>query len=382
MHIAINGWFWDQPNVGSGQYLRNLVRQLAMLRRSEPALQLTLVLPAHQAANSGIPDGVTVMRAGGGRGGGKLGKVWFEQRGFPAAVGKAKADIAHVPYWGPPLASPARLVISVLDVIPLVMPEYAASWGAKLYTSLVTAAARGAAHTITLSEAAKADIVKHIGLPPETITPIYLGVDEAYHPRLGAEKDPAVRRKYNLPDDFVLYLGGFDIRKNVQQLLLAYTYVAGSSSDRYTLVIAGREPAWGSSPVFPDLRRYARELGIEDNIQWIGYVEDDEKPSLYRLARVFVYPSLYEGFGLPVIEAMASGTPTIARDIPVMQEIVGDGAFLVGTDRAMGGAMIALLEQESFRKSLSNQGLAQATRYGWRKTARETFNVYQMVMRR
>jgi glycosyltransferase involved in cell wall biosynthesis len=374
MHIAINGWFWDQPNVGSGQYVRNLVK---FLRRVEPALKLSLVLPSKMAQTGDIPEGVEVIRVGAS--GGKIGKILFEQRAFPAAVGKLKADIAHVPYWGPPLASPAKLVTSVLDVVSLVLPEYADSWMAKLYTSLITAAARGSAHTITLSEAAKGDIVRHVGIPAEAITPTYLGVDEAFHPRLGAEKDAAVKQKYRLPDDFVLYLGGFDVRKNVHQLLLAYTYVAQSLSDRYPLVLAGREPAWGSSPVFPDLRKYIRSLGIEDVVQWIGYVDDADKPSLYRLAKVFVYPSLYEGFGLPVIEAMASGTPTIARNIPVMQEIVGEGAFLVRDERTMGGAIIALLEQEPFRKSLINQGIAQATHYQWRKTARETLKIYHMV---
>lgn len=377
MHIAINGWFWDQPNVGSGQYLRNLVKYV---RRVEPSLKLTLILPSRIQNPADLPAGVEVVQAG--RFGGSIGKIWFEQRAFPSVVGKVNADIAHVPYWGPPLSSPAKLVTTVLDVASLVMPEYAASWGAKLYTSLITTAARGSAHTITISEAAKADIVERIGIPAESITTTYLGVDEVFHPRMGAEKDAAVRQKYNLPDDFVLYLGGFDRRKNVNQLLLAYTYVVQSMSDRYPLVIAGKEPVWGSSPVFPDLRKYSEALKIEDVVQWIGYVADEDKPSLYRLAKVFVYPSLYEGFGLPVIEAMASGTPTIALNIPVMQEIVGDGAFLVRDERTLGGAIIALVGQEPFRKSMMNQGLAQATKYQWRKTAQETVRVYEMVMRR
>ncbi|HEX2623311.1 MAG TPA: glycosyltransferase family 1 protein, partial [Phototrophicaceae bacterium] len=245
------------------------------------------------------------------------------------------------------------------------------------------AAARGSAHVITLSEAAKTGIIKHIGLPPESVTPIHLGVDEVFHPRLGAEKDEAVRQKYNLPtDDFILYLGSYHRHKNVNELLLAYTYVTQGLGERYPLVLAGREPVWGSSPVFPDLRKYAKELEITDMLQWTGYVDEADKPSFYRLAKVFVFPSLYEGFGLPVIEAMASGTPTIAKDIPVMQEIVGDGAFLVKNERKMGGSIIALIEQEPFRKSLINQGLAQATRYQWRKTARETLQIYDIVMRR
>ncbi len=377
MHIAFNGWFWDQPHTGSGQYVRGLLHGL---RRAAPNLQMTLVLPPHNAAPDDLPRDVSIVTTTGP--GGKLGKVWFEQRTFPQMVGRVRADIAHVPYWAPPLVSPAPLVTTILDVIPLAIPDYARGVGARLYTSLATAAARGSAHTLTLSQAAKADIIKYVGLPDASITPTYLAADEAYHPRLGAERDAEVRARYDLPDQFVLYLGGFDVRKNVNQLLLAYTYVGQAEGDNIPLVIAGREPTWGT-PLFPDLRRYAADLNITDYVRWIGYVDEADKPALYRLASVFAYPSLYEGFGLPVLEAMACGTPVVANDIPALAEIVGDGAFLVeaGSARAMAGAIIALLLQRPFRDSMVNQGLARATHFSWRKTARETLAVYEQVLK-
>lgn len=377
MHIAFNGWFWDQPHTGSGQYLRGLLHGL---RRAAPDLQMTLVLPPHHTAAADLPRDVSLATTAGP--GGKPGKVWFEQRAFPQMAGRVRADIAHVPYWAPPLASPVPLVTSILDVIPLAIPDYARGVGARLYTALATAAARGSAHTITLSQASKADIVRYIGLPEASITPTYLAADEAYHPRLGAERDAEVRARYDLPDQFVLYLGGFDVRKNVNQLLLAYTYVGQAEGDNIPLVIAGREPAWGTTPIFPDLRRYAADLNITDYVRWIGYIEEADKPALYRLASVFAYPSLYEGFGLPVLEAMACGTPVVANDIPALAEMVGDGAFLVetGSARAMAGAIIALLLQRPFRDSMVNQGLARATHFSWRKTARETLAVYERVL--
>jgi glycosyltransferase involved in cell wall biosynthesis len=246
----------------------------------------------------------------------------------------------------------------------------------------VTAAARGSAHTITISQAAKDDIVSYIGIPADRITVTHLAVDEAYHPRMGAERDAAVREKYNLPDRFVLYIGGFDVRKQVNQLLLAYSYVGPAEGTDVPLVIAGKEPEWGT-PVFPDLRKYAADLKITDFVQWIGRVDEADKPSLYRLAEVAVFPSRYEGFGLPVLEAMASGTPVVANQIPVIEEIVGDGAYLVenGNARKMAGAILALLGDESLRETISSRGLAQATHFSWRKTARQTFEVYEQVYR-
>jgi glycosyltransferase involved in cell wall biosynthesis len=377
MHIAFNGWFWDQPYTGSGQYIRRLLHHL---RRIAPYLQMSLVLPAHITAPDDLPDKVRVVPTKGSSG--DLGKVWFEQQIFPQMAGRVGADIAHVPYWGPPLSSPAPLVTSVLDVIPLVLPEYSQGFKARLYTSLVSATARGSAHIFTLSDASKADIVEHLGIPENLITTTYLAPDESFHPRMGAERDEAVRQKYNLPDQFVLGIGGFDVRKQFNQLLLAYTYVLQAEGDNTPLVMAGKEPSWGT-PMFPDMRKYAADLGISDNIRWIGYVDEADKPSLYRLARVFVFPSRYEGFGLPVIEAMASGTPVVANEISSIPEIVGSGAFLVesGNARKMAGAIIALLLQEPLRQQQVNAGLAQATKFSWRKTAKETLNVYEKVMR-
>jgi glycosyltransferase involved in cell wall biosynthesis len=373
MHVVYNGWFWDQPNTGSGQYLRYL---LTHLRKVAPDLQITLVLPSG-ISSADAPAGVNVVQTGRSRS--NLGKVLFEQRAFPTAAGQSGADIAHVPYWGSPLSSPIPLVTSVLDVIPLALPEYSAGFRGRLYTSLVSASARGSSHVITISDAAKADIVKYLGLPEASITTTHLAANEAYHPRIGAERDAAVRAKYNLPDQFVLYIGGFDPRKRVNDLLLAYTYVMKAHGDQYPLVIAGREPQWGT-PMFPSLRDYADTLEISDVVRWVGYIDEADKPSLYRLASVFVYPSVYEGFGLPVLEAMASGTPVVARKIPVNEEIAGDSAYLVEDARTMAGAIIALLIQEPLRQTQTARGLAQATNFNWRKTARETLAVYDKVL--
>jgi len=377
MHIAFNGWFWDQPNTGSGQYLRRL---LHALRRVAPDLQMTLVLPTGLTSADDLPADVSLITTTGSRS--NLGKVRFEQQTFPQMAGRCGADIAHVPYWGTPLTSPIPLITSILDVIPLVMPEYSPGWRGRLYTSLVSAAGRGSAHVITISDAAKADIVQYLNIPAEKITTTYLAADEQYNPRMGAEHDPEVRAKYNLPDRYVLYLGGFDVRKRVDQLLLAYTYVIEAEGGEVPLVIAGREPQWGS-PMFPDLKKYIAELGIGEWVQWLGYVDEADKPAIYRMADVFAFPTVYEGFCLPVLEAMACGTPVVANDIPVLAEVTGDGAFLTtkGDARKMAGAIIALLEQEPLRETQITRGLSQATRYSWRKTARETLAVYEQVLK-
>ncbi len=377
MHIAINGWFWGQETTGSGQYLRHLLLNLIKVA---PDLELSLILPPHIRKATDLPAGIRVIETGSRHHSSKLSKVIFEQRTFPRLAERSGADIAHVPYWGPPLACPIKLVTTVLDVIPLLFPVYNRGTLTSLYTSLVSVAARGSSHIITISETAKLDIEEQLRIPEEQVTVTYLAPDERFHQRLGSERDNAVREKYDLPDNFVLYLGGFDWRKQVNTLLLAYTYVGEADGDTFPLVIAGREPQWDDQ-LFPNLRDYAKKLNIEDYVRWIGFVDEADKPSLYRLADVFVFPSIYEGFGLMALEALASGTPVVTSNAIVFEEVLEDAVYLVDNARAMAGAIIALLIQEPLRDAMINQGLALASRYSWRKTAQETLAVYEDVMR-
>ncbi len=376
MHIAMNGWFWDQTTTGSGQYLRHLVTGLKQAARD---LELSLILPPHIQRPDGIAKGVQVIQTGSRGQSGGIGKVFFEQRTFPRAAKKVNADIAHVPYWGPPLSCQVKVVTSILDVIPLQFPIYSRGPRAHLYTSLVSAAAHGSSHIIAISETAKLDIEEQLNIPEDQITVTYLAAGERFHPRLGSERDEAVREKYDLPDQFVLYLGGFDWRKQVNTLLLAYTYVGEADGDAFPLVIAGQEPEWDGR-LFPNLRQYSRQLGIENYVRWIGFVDEEDKPSLYRLADVFVFPSVYEGFGLMALEAMACGTPVVTSKAIVFEEALEEAAYMVENAREMAGAIIALLIQQPLRETMINHGLALASHYSWRKTAQDTLAVYEKTL--
>lgn len=374
----MNGWFYDQQSTGSGQYLRHL---LANLRQSAPEIEISLILPPHIQPPDDLPSGVKAIETGTRKNTAKWRKVVFEQRTFPRIARQIGADIAHVPYWGTPLACPVKLVTTVLDVIPLLYPVYSRGPLTGLYTSLVSSAARGSNHIITISETAKIDIEEQLRIPEDEITVTYLAPDERYHPQIGADKDEAIRDKYDLPERFVLYLGGFDWRKQVNELLLAYTFVGEADGDAFPLVIAGREPNYDDR-LFPDLRAYCRRLNIEDYVRWIGFVDEEDKPALYRLADVFVFPSLYEGFGLMALEAMASGAPVVTSNAIVFEEVLEDAAFIVNNAREMAGAILALLIQQPLRDTMINQGLALASNYSWRKTAEETLKVYERVLRR
>ena len=378
MHIALNGWFWNRPDTGSGQYTRELLRALA---QADSASRLTLILPSHIDDAEAVPAGVEVVQVR-KHGYGQPGKVWFEQVSFPRRAAACQADLAHVPYWATPLASPLPVITTIHDVITLSMPVYQGGVLARLYTSLVTAGARGAAHILTDSEASRAEIIDYLNVPETNITVAPLAADTRFHPKIGEERDKAVRDKYGLPERFALYLGGFDIRKNVHTLLLAWTYVAQALAEDVPLVLAGRPPHQWGTPRFPDLPSYAQQLALDPYIQWTGEIDEEDKPSLYRLAEVTVFPSRYEGFGLPVLESMACGTPVVACNTSSIPEIVGDAAFLVAPDdaRDMGGALLGILLQPPLAAQLSNLGLGRSRTFSWQRTAEITREAYAKAL--
>lgn len=374
MRLAVNAWFWNSPTTGSGEYTRRLVEHLAALA---PDLEIVLVAPREriQGIRSKIQGAVgpascllhpvSCSRS-------NLGKVFFEQVAFPRACRRLKADLAHVPYWAPPLFPSVPTVVTIHDLIPLLLPEYRGGSLVRLYTALVSATVRRALLVLTDSQASRRDIVAHLRLAPERVHVVYLAAGKQYTP-IAAPEDDAIRARYGLPERYVLYLGGFDVRKNVATALTAYSHAAAVIGAQCPLVIAGQLPERDTA-FTPDPRRLACEREIEQHVRFIGFVAEADKPALYRGAAAFIFPSRYEGFGLPVLEALACGTPVVGSSAASLPEIVGDGGLLFPPDDAegMAGALIRLTTSDIFRAELSRRALAQAARFSWERTARET----------
>ncbi|MBN1314794.1 MAG: glycosyltransferase family 4 protein [Anaerolineales bacterium] len=372
-HIAINAFFWARPDTGSGQYIKNLVHHLANL---EPSMRITLVYPGSKTPNDSLPAScswhLVTPRPG------HIGKLLFEQFDFPRACRQIGADLAHIPYWGPPLRSPAPVVVTIHDLIPLLLCEYRGGILARLYTSFVAASARGARQIITDSNASKKDICSHLGIPDSKIHVIYLAASDKFKP---GPADPQVVDRYHLPDAYTLYMGGYDVRKNVPALLQAYTIAGPSIGDQFPLVLAGRIPAI-PSPRFPDIHKLIAELEIQDFVALPGFIDEADKPALYRNATSVIFMSKYEGFGLPVLEAMACGIPVVVSDCSSLPEIVGPAGFVLDPDdiKGLAGAIIACSIQDDLRANLRQRGLEQAGRFTWTKTAQQTLQVYRQVI--
>jgi glycosyltransferase involved in cell wall biosynthesis len=373
MKIAINAWFLGQPGTGSGQYLHGLLGALPAVSSQDRFL---LVAPPG-APRPQIPGiELEFWRLGSPRWRSRLGKVLFEQVAFPRICRQWGADVAHIPYWGSPLRPGVPAVVTIHDLIPLLLPAYRGGPLVRLYTRLVAASARRAPMVLTDSLSSKGDIEQHLGLSPETVHCVYLAADPQYGPEAQPD-DALIRQLYELPQRYVLYLAGHDVRKNVARLVEAFATVARSDDD-VTLVIGGRLPARNELP-FYDPRPLVEELGIADDVRFPGWVEVAHAPALYRGAACAVFPSHYEGFGLPVLEALACGTPLVTSNTSSLPELVGDAGFAIDPDDVNGlaGAILACLVDEPLAAELRRRGPAQAARFSWEETARQTLAAYR-----
>lgn len=306
LHIAVNGWFVGQPAAGSGQYIHHL---LDYLPRLPVAPSITLLLP--RSVTAPARTGVEVRQIGSLPGPAALRKVWWEQVAVPRAARELAADVLWVPYWAAPWWQPLPVCVTVHDLIPQLLPAYRGGPHHRAYTALVGATARRAAAVIAVSHAAKRDIVAHLGIPAQRVHVVHHGPTVPVEPVMPAAQQVAVARRYGLPTRYFLYLGGFDVRKNVESVLRAYArYLERGGDPALRLVLAGQLPARDNA-FTPDPRRQAIQLGLGDAVHCCGFVADEDKPALYAGAVAFLFPSRYEGFGMPVLEAMAAGTPVI-----------------------------------------------------------------------
>ncbi|MBS1251922.1 MAG: D-inositol 3-phosphate glycosyltransferase [Anaerolineales bacterium] len=361
MIVAVNTWFWDRPATGSGQYVRHLLPALTDLA---PPLTVCSVAPRSGAKRGPLAN---------------IAKVWFEQVTFPQACARHPVDVAHVPYFASPARPTTPTVVTVHDLIPMVLPAYRGSVLVRTYTRLVAAGARRADAIIADSACSKRDIVAHLEVKPERVHVIPLAAGPQFRPA-SHKAIKRVRSRYGLPDRYVLYLGGFDRRKNVPSLLKAFAQLQEQEHlpAGLRLVIAGRLPS-ADTDFAPDPQRVAAEVDITDTVVFSGWVDEADKPAVYSGADLLVFPSTYEGFGLPVLEAMACGTPVVTSSVSSLPEVVGDAGLTVAPDDADGlaQAMAAVLRDEDRRHAMREAGLERAAGFSWQRTARTTLKVYK-----
>lgn len=279
---------------------------------------------------------------------------------------------------------PCQVVITVHDLIPLrfkgSLPHFWPKGRFAYHFGRKTKDLEKAEAIIAVSLATKRDILSHLSVDPEKVHVIYEAADPQYRMVENPTMIARVREKYRVPEKYVLYVGGFyDPRKNLPVLLDAFhRFRSEYGGEEYSLILAGSLPG---ENILLEIRRAVRERRLEGHVLLPGYVQDGDLPALYSGSALFVYPSLYEGFGLPVLEAMACGAPVIASNISSLPEVVGDAGILVdpASSKDIAAAMGRIVSEATLAMQLKERGLKRAAELSWERTALQTLEIYQKV---
>jgi glycosyltransferase involved in cell wall biosynthesis len=372
VRVALDGSFLQLPPSGTGAYVRAMIDTLPVV---DPELDVQVLVPDWEN-DSGQRQG----RMAAIRNDRRVRRAAWELVGVRQAAESVHADLVHIPHFSAPLREAGALVVTIHDVIPLVLPEYRASRAMRAHLAIVRRTVRRARLILTPSEAAAHDIERVLGIPAERIRVTPEAAGPEYQP---AANHAVVRqrlKRLEIEERYIFNVGGLDVRKNLPVLLEAFARARPQLSEPVHLVIAGSAHS-GNPAVFPPLEPVIQRLGLSEHVILPGRVSEEEKTALYQGADLYVTPSLYEGFGLTALEAMASGVPVIAANRTSLPEVVGDAGLLVEPEPdALAEAMARVLTSPTLADDLRQRGLIRSSQFSWRKTAELTIAAYHEAL--
>jgi glycosyltransferase involved in cell wall biosynthesis len=355
---------------GIGTYIRNLLRHLARLDDRTEYVVLCRSEDRTFAEELGENFRAVPEQAGA--------YSIREQLAVPLDLRREGANLFHAPHYVLPPLTPCRAVVTIHDCIHLRFPQYLPNRLGYAYArGALWVAAHRSARVLTVSEASKRDILQYCRVPDSKITVIPNAIDERFSEDPPADEVMRVRERYQLNDPFVLYAGNIRPHKNLERLIEAFYTIRRGDLEHVKLLIIGDEIS-----KYATLRRTVHRYKLHKHVRFFGFVPDATLAILYRLARVFVFPSLYEGFGLPPLEAMASGTPVITSNVSSLPEVVGDAAMLIDPYEpdAIAGAMRRVLVDDRLRDDMRERGLARAREFSWGQSIRRVREIYDEVL--
>lgn len=354
---------------GIGSYLQGLLGELTSLCPEEEVI--LLVSPESRHLLPELPERWRIVEVE------AAGYTVREQVELPLAALRAGIGVFHVPHYVIPLVAPLRLVVTVHDIIHVMFPEFLPNpLGFAYARLLIHAAVRRARRVIVVSESTALDLRRLFGAGSHRLRVIPNGVHADFLAPGDPTADAAARRRLGVEPPYLLHVGNDKPHKNTAGVLKAFQLLANQRQGGVPpLILAG-----GFTDAGP-LAARARAMGLGSQVRCLGHLERRDLAALYRGATVFVYPTLYEGFGLPVLEAMACGVPVVAGDVPAVREIAEDALVRVNPRdlEGLAAAIRRVLERQELRQRLVEQGRATARRYGWRRAAEATLSVYRAV---
>ena len=351
---------------GIGTYIRNLLRQLSRLDRNTDFV--VLCRPEDRESLASLGENFRAVPETAGN------YSIAEQVKVPLALKREGVTLFHAPHYVLPPLIRCRSVVTIHDCIHLMFPQYLPNRLALSYArASIGLAAKRATRVLTVSESSKRDILRFVDTQPDKIDVIYNAYDDRFGIEPREEDVVRVRERFQLHDEFVLYAGNVKPHKNVERLIQAFHLVRQRGLGHLKLVIIGDEVSR-----YAALRRAVHRHQLHKYVRFLGYLPEETLAVMYRLAGVFVFPSLYEGFGLPPLEAMASGTPVVTSNVSSLPEVAGDAALLVDPydPAAIASGIATVLTDERVRREMRVKGLERARQFSWEASVKRVRDIY------
>jgi glycosyltransferase involved in cell wall biosynthesis len=352
---------------GVGTYTRNLLSRFA-----ETQLEMVVFCMDHKKDLVPESDSFSLVSA-------NINPESSQGRGpFASMVQRAGVDLLHVPSQLAPTLTGVPLVVTIHDVIPLFYPRSIRSpLGRVLYRRRLARTVRDARFIITVSTISSSTLSAHAGVNSDKIRVIHNGVSEKFHPIREADKLEAVRHSYGLPERFALWIGEFRPHKNLEFVLGAWQDVVAQLGEQLTLVLAGTQDG-----DFEKVRHEAERRGLGEMVLFPGFLRESDLAAVYSCASLFVFPSLYEGFGMPPLEAMACGTPCVVSNSSSLPEVTGRAAMMFNptSTEQFVDSVVRVLTDDDLRGKLCREGLRQSALFSWERAAQETLEVYRRAL--
>ena len=369
--IAVDARPLIGPRTGAGTYLKGLVEALVDL----PGDELYILVSPKPIRLGPFLAGSQRVRVEIDRG--LPGSIWI-QTTLRRTLRRVRADLFHASLYVAPLVGrPCPTVVTVFDMSYLAVPGTLATHNRWILRIFAPPSARQAGHVIGISEWTRREIVGRLGLSPDKVSTVHPGVEDRFFTKDGAVGAAEVGRRLGLTRPYILYLGTIEPRKKLLTLLDAFRILQDEGRTELDLVLAGQR-GWACRDVY----RRADTERLRGRVRFPGYVPADLLPGLYRGTKLFVYPSLYEGFGFPPLEAMASGTPVVVSEGSSLAEVVGDAGVSVPAGNAgdLASGMARLLDEPDLRGRCIRKGRGRARAFRWEATARQTLGIYRKVL--
>lgn len=301
---------------------------------------------------------------------------WLERWALGVEIARLRLDLLHSPDFIPPAFGARRFVITVHDLNFLYYPQFLTDESRRYYNRQIAWAVRQAHHILADSEATRADLIRHLEVPPEKVTTVYLAADPAFRPLPPLQVEERLAH-YGLTRGYLLFVGTLEPRKNLPGLFAALRILLDRRETEAPLVVVGQR-GWLCEEIFAAVD----DLGLGRQVHFLHGVHDSDLPALYNGAALLVIPSFYEGFGLPALEAMACGTPVVVSSRGSLPEVVAEAGVQVDPEKpeAIAEGLAMVLNQAELRARLRAAGLARAAQFTWEKTARRTLEIYRNVL--